>query len=64
MIKKCYKMCRMRKSFIQSWMVTDKQTFTRRLMLPGFITATKHTNQIGKGRNRKWQIFIHQLQNL
>ena len=61
MIKKRYKMCRMRKSFIQSWMVTDKQTFTRRLMLPGFITAT---NQIGKGRNRKWQIFIHQLQNL
>ena len=53
MIKKRYKMCRMRKSFIQSWMVTDKQTFTRRLMLPGFITTTKHTNQIGKGKNRK-----------
>lgn len=53
MIKKRYKMCRMRKSFIQSWMVTCKQTFTRRLMLPGFITTTKHTNQIGKGRNRK-----------
>lgn len=64
MIKKRYKMCRMRESFIQSWMVTDKQTFTRRLMLPGFITIVKHTNQIGKGRNRKWQIFIHQLQNL
>jgi len=53
MIKKRYKMCRMRKSFIQSWMVTCKQTFTRRLMLPGFITAIKHTNQIGKWRNRK-----------
>ena len=53
MIKKRYKMCRMRKSFIQSWMVTCKQTFTRRLMLPGFITTTKHTNQIGKGKNRK-----------
>jgi hypothetical protein len=57
-------MCRMRKSFIQSWMVTDKQTFTRRLMLPGFITIIKHTNQIGKGEIGKWQIFIHQLQNL
>ncbi len=64
MIKKRYKMCRMRESFIQSWMVTDKQTFTRRLMLPGFITTTKHTNQIGKGEIEKWQIFIHQLQNL
>lgn len=53
MIKKCYKMCRMRESFIQSWMVTDKQTFTRRLMLPGFITTTKHTNQIGKGEIEK-----------
>ena len=57
-------MYRMRKSFIHSWMVTDKQTFTRRLMLPGFITTTKHTNQIGKGEIEKWQIFIHQLQNL
>jgi len=52
-------MCRMRKSFIQSWMVTDKQTFTRRLILPGFITTTKHTNQIGKGeiKNGKYSFI-------